>query len=270
LAERLKLYTHLIALSLEAATLHTERTRREREARALAELSKRIGETLELEEILERSLEFAVKSLQLERGILALYDDVREQTSIDREFFAYGFEAMSEPSLSISPESFERLVRRNQPILSNDVKASSRSYAAGPRDLGAEAFVMLPLSARGKPLGVLYLDTTRASLEIKEREVSLAQALAEQASLAIENARLFDEAVSRGRESQTRSAIRSSWNAVLSVFLRRCRRIQPRSAGFTPSVLKKTSRRSDLLLLPRMRFSSFSRNARPWYKTVRQ
>jgi two-component system, NarL family, sensor histidine kinase UhpB len=202
LAERLKLYTNLIALSLEAATLHTERTRREREARALAELSKRIGETLELEEILERSLEFAVKSLQLERGILALYDDVREQTSIDREFFAYGFEAMSEPSLSISPESFERLVRRNQPILSNDVKASSRSYAAGPRDLGAEAFVMLPLSARGKPLGVLYLDTTRASLEIKEREVSLAQALAEQASLAIENARLFDEAVSRGRESR--------------------------------------------------------------------
>jgi transcriptional regulator with GAF, ATPase, and Fis domain len=202
LAERLKLYTSLIALSLEAATLHTERTRREREARALAELSKRIGETLELEEILERSLEFAVKSLQLERGILALYDDVREQTSIDREFFAFGFEAMTEPSLSISPESFERLVRRNQPILSNDVKASSRSYAAGPRELGAEAFVMLPLSARGKPLGVLYLDTTRASLEIKEREVSLAQALAEQASLAIENARLFDEAVSRGRESR--------------------------------------------------------------------
>jgi two-component system, NarL family, sensor histidine kinase UhpB len=202
LAERLRLYTGLIALSLEAATLHTERTRREREARALAELSKRIGETLELEEILERSLEFAVKSLQLERGILALYDDVREQTSIDREFFTFGFEAMSEPSLSISPESFERLVRRNQPILSNDVKASSRSFAAGPRELGAEAFLMLPLSARGKPLGVLYLDTTRASLEIKEREVSLAQALAEQASLAIENARLFDEAVSRGREAR--------------------------------------------------------------------
>jgi two-component system, NarL family, sensor histidine kinase UhpB len=202
LAERFRLYSNLTALSLEAATLHTERTRREREARALAELSKRIGETLELEEILERSLEFAVKSLQLERGILALYDDVREQTSIDREFFTFGFEGMSEPSLSISPESFERLVRRNQPILSNDVKASSRSFAAGPRELGAEAFLMLPLSARGKPLGVLYLDTTRASLEIKEREVSLAQALAEQASLAIENARLFDEAVSRGREAR--------------------------------------------------------------------
>jgi two-component system, NarL family, sensor histidine kinase UhpB len=224
----LGLYLPLAALALEASRLNGERSRREREARSLADLARRIGGTLELDEILDETLRFAVRSLGLERGILTLYDDVRESTAIGRHLFTVGFgerlnlPAGQEPSLTISPESFERLIKRNQPIVANDVRASSRSYAAGPRELGAEAFLMVPLAARAaasqktpgaghKPLGVLYLDTTRSGFDIRERAVAMAQALAEQASLAIENARLYAE------ESRKRNAAEALRTVILAL-----------------------------------------------------
>jgi PAS domain S-box-containing protein len=205
-ARTLNIYTSPAALALEGARLNAERGRRERESRALAELSRRIGGTLELAQILEQTLGFVIKSIGLERGMLALYDDVRESTAVARKTFTHGFSGTEfggsapdgaltawGPSLNLRPESFERLIKRHQPIVLNDVQHSNRPQAESPRKLGAEAFLMVPLSARGRPLGVLYADTTRAGVEIRDRNVALAQAMAELSSLAIENARLYGE-----------------------------------------------------------------------------
>lgn len=240
-ARRLVIYASPAALALEGARLNAERGRREREARALAELSRRIGGTLDLSRILEQTLEFVVKSVGLERGMLALYDDVRESTAIARQTFTFNFSKVAfetleagetdrrsdqehfGPSLTLRPESFERLVKRNQPIVLNDVQHSQRPQAESPRELGAEAFLMVPLAARGRPLGMLYADTTRAGLEIRERQVSLAQAMAELSSLAIENARLYgDEQRKRASAEALREvvlALSSSLN--LAVILER-------------------------------------------------
>ena len=236
-ARRLLIYASPAALALEGARLNAERGRREREARALAELSRRIGGTLDLTRILEQTLEFVVKSVGLERGMLALYDDVRESTAVARQTFTFNFERVDfdtfepdplhedqrGPSLTLRPESFERLVKRNQPIVLNDVQHSQRPQAESPREMGAEAFLMVPLAARGRPLGMLYADTTRAGLEIRERQVSLAQAMAELSSLAIENARLYgDEQRKRASAEALREvvlALSSSLN--LAVILER-------------------------------------------------
>ncbi len=206
------LYATPAALALEGARLNAERLRFERESKALAEFSRAIGETLSLEAVLQRTLEFAVKTLGLERGMLGLYSDVMETTAVAKDFYTHNLGAMDgEDKLVISPESFERLVVRGQPIVLNEVKASSRSFASGPRELGAEAFLMVPLSARGKPLGVLYVDSTRAGLEISERTVSLAQSMAEVASLAIENAQLY------AQESQKRESAEALREVVLTL-----------------------------------------------------
>lgn len=240
IARRLLIYASPAALALEGARLSADRGRREREARALAELSRRIGGTLDLSRILEQTLEFVVKSVGLERGMLALYDDVRESTAVARQTFTWNFSRVAfdalepekpgqdnseprGPSLTLRPESFERLVKRNQPIVLNDVQHSQRPQAESPREMGAEAFLMVPLAARGRPLGMLYADTTRAGLEIRERQVSLAQAMAELSSLAIENARLYgDEQRKRASAEALREvvlALSSSLN--LAVILER-------------------------------------------------
>lgn len=198
---RVALYATPAALALEGARLSAERLRAMRESKAIAEFSRAIGETLSLEAVLQRTLEFAVRTLGLERSMLGLYSDVLETTAIANKLYTHNLELPAgDDTLKISPESFERLVVRGQPIVLNDVKTSTRSFAASPRDLGAESFVMVPLSARGRPLGVLYVDSTRSGLEITERTVALAQAMAEVASLAIENAQLY------ANESQKRAS----------------------------------------------------------------
>ncbi len=179
------------AVALEAARLSRDAVRREKETKALSELSKRVSNSLDLNAILEESLEFTVQALGLERGLLGLFSNTSELGAEAKGYFKFAFaELEADEVLSISAESFARL-HRGQPIVLNDVKTSSRSFADTPRKLGAEAFLMLPLVSRGETLGVLYADVTRTGLEITERMVSLAQAMLEIAALAMENARLY-------------------------------------------------------------------------------
>ncbi len=178
-------------MALEAARLARDTVRREKESKALSELSKQVSNTLELEQILEACLVQTTEALGLERGLLGLFSNTSEAGAEARGYFKYKFpELESDEVLAISAESFERL-HRGQPIVLNDVKSSTRSFASTPRKFGAEAFLMLPIVSRGEALGVLYADTTKVGAEITERIVSLGQAMLEIAALAVDNARSY-------------------------------------------------------------------------------
>ncbi len=181
----------LSGIALEAARLSRDAVRREKETKALSELSKRVSNTLELEQILLESLSQTVDALGLERGLLGLFSSASEDGAEARGYFKYQFPQLeSDEVLAISAESFARL-HRGQPIVLNDVKSSSRSFSSTPRKFGAEAFLMLPIVSRGETLGVLYADTTKSGLEITERIVSLGQAMLEIMALAVENSRSY-------------------------------------------------------------------------------
>ncbi len=181
----------LSGIALEAARLARDAVRREKETKALSELSRQVSNTLELEAILLQSLTQTVEALGLERGLLGLFSSASEAGAEARGYFKYNFpELESDEVLAISAQSFARL-HRGQPIVLNEVKSSTRSFSSTPRKFGAEAFLMLPIVSRGETLGVLYADTTRNGSEISERMVSLGQAMLEIAALAIENSRSY-------------------------------------------------------------------------------
>jgi two-component system, NarL family, sensor histidine kinase UhpB len=181
----------LSGIALEAARLSRDAVRREKETKALSELSKRVSNTLELDQILLESLTQTVTALGLERGLLGLFSSASEDGAQAKGYIKYQFpELESDEVLAISAESFARL-HRGQPIVLNDVKSSSRSFSSTPRKFGAEAFLMLPIVSRGETLGVLYADSTKSGLEITERTVSLGQAMLEIMALAVENSRSY-------------------------------------------------------------------------------
>ncbi len=64
---------------------------------------------------------------------------------------------------------------------------------------GCRAFLGVPLLREGSPIGVIMVGK-RATREYKEREVALVTTFADQAVIAVENVRLFDEAQVRTRE----------------------------------------------------------------------
>ncbi|MFN3267485.1 MAG: GAF domain-containing protein, partial [Deinococcales bacterium] len=210
-------FLRVSALALEVARLSRDTARRERESKALSDLSRSVSNTLLLEQILEDTLQQVVQSLGLERGLLGLFSQLSEAGAQARQFYKFNFpEIASDEVLSISPESFARL-HRGQPIVLNDVKSSSRSFADTPRQLGSEAFLMLPIIVRSETVGVLYADTTRATVEISERMVSLGIAMLEIAALAIANARSYQLETQKRQSAETLRRIMQRLSESLSV-----------------------------------------------------
>ena len=61
------------------------------------------------------------------------------------------------------------------------------------RTLGHRALVMLPLVAKGRSIGLIEL-MSKAPIELDAERLSLARTIANEASIALENARLYEEA----------------------------------------------------------------------------
>src|SRR4051794_12722496 len=62
------------------------------------------------------------------------------------------------------------------------------------RRLGPRSYMIVPLLARGRTIGALTLLSTRAGRHYTEADLDFAQHLARRFALAIDNARLYDEA----------------------------------------------------------------------------
>ncbi len=73
-------------------------------------------------------------------------------------------------------------------------EARDATHLALLRQLGFAAEIMLPLAARGRSLGVMTLVLSDDSRHYGPRDLALAQELARRAALAIDNARLYQEA----------------------------------------------------------------------------
>ena len=66
--------------------------------------------------------------------------------------------------------------------------------------LGTDAFVVVPLIARGKPLGAVIADNCFTRRPIEEADVDLLETLANHASFAIERARLYGQLMKKVKE----------------------------------------------------------------------
>jgi GAF domain-containing protein len=62
--------------------------------------------------------------------------------------------------------------------------------------------VAVPVKVRGEVIGVIHVESNDSSKVWKDDEVSLIQAVAERAALAMENARLFQDARRRAAKEQ--------------------------------------------------------------------
>lgn len=90
--------------------------------------------------------------------------------------------ATGEPTLS--PSVSERSLRE---ITQDD------EHLRIVRELGVQSFLCVPLSARGRTLGVLTLVSTNTDIRYAEAEVRLAEEIARRAAVRIDNARLYEE-----------------------------------------------------------------------------
>ncbi|GAA5511450.1 hypothetical protein Dcar01_00160 [Deinococcus carri] len=181
----------LLALALEGVQAREVRRGRGRVAETVEQLVRRLGGSLDLPEVLTATAETAALALGFGRAFVGLFSEVGEGRARTGEVFTYGFDSAFTGGIGVGPVSFGRLVDRGEVIHYERARDLGTPLAAGLAELGPEVALIAPLRARGHPLGVLYVDSLTRGARASEDDTWLVLALAEQASLAIDNARLY-------------------------------------------------------------------------------
>ncbi len=212
---------HQVCLAIERARhLRAERVRNQ-EAHAMASVSKATGGSLDVHEVLQAVGESARELVAADRALIFLGSDPRR---VEVAYLA----GQPHPELRLGLTL--DLEQRGSKLLRRAL-AESRAYRVDDclRDELADwtlarawevsAAMVLPLRGRGRTFGLLAL--TRASPGgWSDEQFDLAEALSAQASVALENARLYEEArhsLDELREAQQR-IIHSEKMAVLGTF----------------------------------------------------
>ncbi len=158
--------------------------------RALQQVSKAINSTLEVQKVLDLLVMTATASLNIKAAAVRLLDDKTRKMEL------VASSGLSDTYLSKGPVDADRSIAEalaGTPICIFDVCTDPRAqYPEAAVKEGIASILSVPISLKGKVIGVLrfYTDTPR---EFTEDEISFATILAEQAALAMENARLFQK-----------------------------------------------------------------------------
>src|SRR5207248_1618210 len=96
-------------------------------------------------------------------------------------------------------EGVQRVIASGKPELASDVTGSSAMELGEHedelyRELAPTSYMIVPLVARGRTLGALTLLSTQEGSHYSEADLDFAQHLARRFALAVDNARLYDEA----------------------------------------------------------------------------
>jgi putative nucleotidyltransferase with HDIG domain len=158
---------------------------------ALMNVGQKINSSLGLKQVLEEVMDSLIALMRAERGFLML----RESNGELSVRIARGIDHMNldEESFKVSKTVVRRVVESGEPILTTNAQADPRFD--GQLSVAAyqlRSILCVPLKLKNELIGVLYVDN-RARIGIfQESDLVLISAFADQAAVAIENARLFE------------------------------------------------------------------------------
>lgn len=165
----------------------------------LYRVSQTFTSSLDLDEVLSRVMDEVVTATQAERGFLML-KDVAGQLVFR---VARGMEQtiIQEPEFQISRSVVERVANDGQPILTSNAQTDERlNLRRSVMALGLRSILCVPLQLRGGAVtGIIYVDNRLQAGIFAQADLDLLTAIAASAAVAIENARLYQVAVEKGR-----------------------------------------------------------------------
>lgn len=169
-----------------------DQKQRKKEGRfeALYNVSRLIGSSLDLQTVLDQVMDAIIKLTRAERGFLMLRDD-------DGGLAVKVARGLDQQTLSSDNFHFSRTVT-NQ-VLDKGTPIVTTNAAEDPRFVGQASIITqalrsimaTPLRARGNVIGVVYVDSKIVTGLFGEDDLAALDALAGQASVALDNAMLF-------------------------------------------------------------------------------
>ncbi len=212
---------HQIGLAVERARHREAERRRNRQPQAMAAINRAIGGSLDPEAILGAVGETAKEILSADRVAIFLGSDSSELRVARLAGLPHPelVEGQVLDLLALGSGLQARALHERRAFAVDDWTQDAEANCELARRWQAASGVGVPLAAHGRVFGLLVI-TTAAPRRWSEDEVDIAQALAAQASVALDNARLFEEARTAYqdlKEAQKR-IMRTEKMAVLGTF----------------------------------------------------
>jgi signal transduction histidine kinase len=173
---------------------------RDVELRKLLDVGRALVAELEVETVLRHVLETAREVTGARYAALGILDERKEELE---RFVFVGIDEETRRVIGPLPRGhgvLGELIRHPEPLRLPDVTQHTRSYGFPPGHPPMTTFLGVPISIRGEAWGNLYLTDKAEGAEFDERDEESAVVLAEWASIAIGNARLYEDVARRGAE----------------------------------------------------------------------
>ena len=158
--------------------------------RVFGEITKAVSSTLHTGEVMNMIVKKIPEVMGLKAATIRLLDKTGKKL---RLVAAYG---LSERYLNRGPvDTEENIIEalHEKPVAIYDVTVDSKvHYQKEAEEEGIKSMLVLPISARGKVLGVLRL-LTGEPRKFSQQEIDFSVSLAEQCGIAIENATMYEK-----------------------------------------------------------------------------
>jgi signal transduction histidine kinase/CheY-like chemotaxis protein len=206
-----------VGVAIQNARLYRDAQRRAREMAALAEVGGEISAMLELGSVLERIAERAQALLGVDTSAVFLADP--DGTTF-RPTVVLG--ELAQPimadTVTLGEGIIGDLARRGDAEFVNDVRADGRSLTIpGTEEADSDERLMVaPLVARGAVIGMMAVWRSAPSERFSQADLDFLVGLSQQATIAIENARLFEDGGSARQAAEDANQAKSTFLAAMS------------------------------------------------------
>jgi Signal transduction histidine kinase len=184
--------------------LEEETSQRQREAEALAGIARSLNERVDVTGVCQQIVDCVRTLLPITAAVIAMPEPNGDMRGIVRsgDLNLKASDIVLPRGVGITG----RAMLTGQPVSSGDVLNDPRvalpdRIRASVVTSGQRALLAMPLGPPGRPIGALTV-TNRNALKFTAGERRLLEAFADQASLALENARLYEDAERRGKEAE--------------------------------------------------------------------
>jgi signal transduction histidine kinase/ActR/RegA family two-component response regulator len=205
----------IISGAMERASLYTENVKRLEEQKTLYSISQEIASKLELNTILQKIIESAVELLEAESGGITLWDNRMQNYAIA---IVQGL-----PDSFIGRESSHPWIGIVGEIITKKVPVLFKDYEHHPsrlKELDLYHFkevLGVPLIVREMIIGAMVIGTSDPAKHFQQSEIDLLFNFAHQAAIAIGNARLYEDSLTKIKQLTTLYEIGKTLSSTLDI-----------------------------------------------------
>jgi len=194
-----------------AQRLEAELAQQRRRADILVRVGKAINAVREVPALLQLVVDLAVDATAAERGLVIVPDplggknDYSATTNLDAAI-------LNKPEFAVNRSIVERVFRQGQALVTTDARSEQPETPQDVRPLHIRSIICVPIRSKEGVIGVIYVDSRVNPDTLLSHDPELLATIADQAAVAIDNARLYDDLSRSFREL---SAVKAQNDEVL-------------------------------------------------------